>query len=81
MSRAEVWPALVGVHKPAPPLYQPMAGAAGPYKFVSLSTSGALRAGFTTADAGKTARSALRWVSTRGEKGPWSEIASATVAA
>ena len=33
------------------------------------------------AEAGKTACYALRWVSTRGEKGPWSEVAAATVAA
>ena len=26
-------------------------------------------------------RSTTRWVSTRGEKGPWSEVAAATVAA
>jgi hypothetical protein len=32
-------------------------------------------------DTGRTAYYALRWVSTRGEKGPWSEVAAATVAA
>jgi hypothetical protein len=31
------------------------------------------------ADAGKTARYMLRWVATTGEKGPWSETASATI--
>ena len=31
--------------------------------------------------AGKTAYYALRRVSTRGEKGPWSEVAAATIAA
>src|SRR5436190_1457406 len=35
----------------------------------------------TSAHAGKTAYYALRWVSTRGEKGPWSEVCAATVAA
>lgn len=29
--------------------------------------------------SGKTARFMLRWVSTSGEKGPWSETASATI--
>lgn len=32
-------------------------------------------------DAGKTAHYALRWVSTKGEKGSWSETESATIAA
>lgn len=34
---------------------------------------------FDGADAGKTPHYMLRWVSTTGEKGPWSETASATV--
>ncbi|MGD9791618.1 MAG: hypothetical protein AB7Q00_12790 [Phycisphaerales bacterium] len=33
------------------------------------------------ADGGKTAVYMLRWVNTRGEKGPWSEVTTATVAA
>jgi len=33
------------------------------------------------ADAGQTAHYMLRWLSTRGEAGPWSETASATVGA
>ncbi len=32
-------------------------------------------------DGGKTARYVLRWVTTTGEKGPWSETASATIGA
>jgi len=32
-------------------------------------------------DGGKTAVSMLRWINTRGEKGPCSEILTATVAA
>ena len=36
---------------------------------------------FPSAEAGKTAYYALRWVSTRGEKGPWSEVAAVAVAA
>lgn len=36
---------------------------------------------FSAAGAGKTAYYALRWVSTRGEKGPWSDVTTATVAA
>ena len=33
------------------------------------------------ADANKVAHNMLRWESTRGEPGPWSETASATIAA
>jgi hypothetical protein len=71
---AEVWLALADPNTPAPPL-------GDSYKFLSLSSRGALQADFPSADAGKTAYYALRWVSTRGEKGPWSEVTSATVAA
>jgi len=31
------------------------------------------------AQAGKMAHYLLRWASTRGEKGPWSEVTSATI--
>lgn len=85
---AEVWLALADPNAPAPPLNNPSAQSGGPgrgggdfYKFLSLSSRGRLQAGFTSTDAGKTAYYALRWVSTRGDKGPWSEVAAATVAA
>lgn len=32
-------------------------------------------------DGGKTAHDMLRWTATTGEKGPWSETASATIGA
>ncbi len=35
----------------------------------------------TGTDANKIAHYMLRWVNTRGEKGPWSETASATIGA
>jgi hypothetical protein len=78
---AEVWLAMADPNAPAPPLNTGSAAADGPYKFLSLNSRGALRAGYTTADAGKTACYALRWVSTRGDKGPWSEVCAARVAA
>lgn len=78
---AEVWLALAPPHDPPPPLNTTGDGGAGGYRFLSLSSRGNLQAGFTAADAGKTAYYALRWVSTRGEKGPWSEPCAATVAA
>jgi hypothetical protein len=78
---AEVWLALTPTGQPAPPLNPPGAGGGGSYKFLSVSSRGNLQTDFPSAEAGKTAYYALRWVSTRGEKGPWSEVAAATVAA
>ena len=71
---AEVWLALTATGQPAPPL-------GDGYKFLSVSSRGNLQTDFPSADAGKTAYYSLRWVSTRGEKGPWSEVAAATVEA
>jgi hypothetical protein len=62
-----------------PTFARPHAGLPG-FRFLSVSTSGALQTDFTTAEAGQTAYYALRWLSTRGATGPWSEIAAATVA-
>lgn len=71
---AEAWLALTPTGQLAPPL-------GDSYKFLSVSSRGNLQTDFPSAEAGKTAYYALRWVSTRGEKGPWSEVAAATVAA
>ncbi|MGQ0628030.1 MAG: hypothetical protein ACT4PL_08015 [Phycisphaerales bacterium] len=71
---AEIWLALTATGQPAPPL-------GDSYKFLSVSSRGNLQTDFPSAEAGKTAYYALRWVSTRGEKGPWSEVCAATVAA
>jgi hypothetical protein len=49
--------------------------------FLSVDTRTAYVADYPGEDGGKTAHYMLRWVSTSGEKGPWSETASATVAA
>ena len=65
----------------APPPNSPDQGGSDPYKFLSVSSRGNLQTDFQSAEAGKTAYYALRWVSTRGEKGPRSEVCSATVAA
>ena len=67
--------------QPAPPLNSPGQSGSDSYKFLSVSLRGNLQTDFPSAEAGKTAYYALRWVSTRGEKGPWSEVAAATVAA
>ena len=49
--------------------------------FLSLDTRTPYTADYTGADAKKTAHYMLRWVNTKGEKGPWSETASATIGA
>ena len=78
---AEVWLALTPPHEPAPPLPSSGGSSRDSYRFLSVSSRGNLQTDFPSAEAGKTAYYALRWVSTRGEKGPWSEVAAATVAA
>jgi len=80
-SGAEVWLAILPAGQPAPPINFPGKGGGDLYKFLSVSSRGNLKTDFPSAEAGKTAYYALRWVSTRGEKGPWSDVASATVAA
>jgi hypothetical protein len=49
--------------------------------FLALDTSTPYTVEFLEADAGQTAHYMLRWVNTRGERGPWSETASATIGA
>lgn len=51
------------------------------YTFRMLSTRTPQRVAFTDAEAGKTANYLLRWVNTKGETGPWSQIISATIPA
>ena len=49
--------------------------------FLSVDTRTPYTADYDGADGGKTAHYMLRWTNTRGEKGPWSETASATIGA
>jgi len=49
--------------------------------FLSMTTKPTFRAEIKPGEGGKTAVYMARWINTRGEKGPWSEIATATVAA
>ena len=51
------------------------------FSFLTLTTRPTVRSEFRVADGGKMAVYMLRWVSTRGDKGPWSDVAKATVAA
>ncbi|MDR2040729.1 MAG: hypothetical protein LBP98_00215 [Tannerella sp.] len=48
-------------------------------QFVELATRSPHTLEYTSADRGKMVWYATRWVNTRGEKGPWSEILSAIV--
>ena len=49
--------------------------------FLSVDTRTPYTTVYPGADGGKTAHYMLRWVNTNGEKGPWSETASATIGA
>ena len=49
--------------------------------FLSVGTRTPYVADYAGEDGGKTAHYMLRWVATTGEKGPWSETASATIGA
>lgn len=71
---AEVWVKLVDAGTPAPT--DPAA-----LGFLTMATKPSIRADFSAGDGGKTAVYMLRWVNTQGEKGPWSEVTTATVAA
>ncbi len=80
MLGAEVWVKLVDADSPAP---------TGPAALTSLTmtTRPSFRAEFKAGEGGTmfmgagAAVSMARWVNTRGEKGPWSEVTTATVAA
>lgn len=50
-------------------------------KFLAVDTRTPYTTDFKGADGGKTAHYMLRWVNTKGENGPWSETASATIGA
>jgi hypothetical protein len=70
---AEVWVKLVDADQPAPT--DPAA-----LTFLTMTTRPpptSFRAEFKSGDGGKTAVYMARWVNTRGEKRPWSEITTA----
>lgn len=72
VSGAEIWVKLAPVADPVPT--DPKA-----LTFVALDTRTPYTLDFDAADGGKNAHYMLRWVNTKGEKGPWSETATATV--
>ena len=65
----EIW---MKVGDPAP---------AGPndVRYLAVDTRSPYVADFEAADAGKTAYYMLRWISTRGETGPWSQTVKGTI--
>lgn len=71
---AEVWVAVGIVGEGALP-------AMSQYGFRGLEGRARSKVHFEPADGGKMAHYILRWVNTRGEKGPWSAVVSATVGA
>lgn len=50
------------------------------FKYLDVDTSTPFVVNYTAADAGKIASYIARWVNDNGEKGPWSETVSATIA-
>lgn len=71
---AEVW---VNVAAPGAPLTTDPAT----FQFVALDTRSPYVLDFDAANGGKNAHYLLRWVNPKGEKGPWSETATATIVA
>jgi len=74
VSGVEVWVKVAPVSDPPPT--DPAA-----LTFIALDTRTPYRLDLEGADGGKNAHYMLRWVNTKGEKGPWSETATATIGA
>jgi len=67
-----------------PPANSPIIASLGnlaALAFLTMATKPMICADFRSGGGGKTAVYMTRWINTRGEKWPWSEIAPATVAA
>jgi len=78
---AEVWVKLVDADEPADSLIIASLGNPATFGFLTMTTKPTFRADFKPGEGGKTAVYMARWINTLGEKGPWSKIATATVAA
>ncbi len=57
------------------------AGGPADYRLLDKTTETRFTAEYPETEGNKTAHYLLRWVNSRGEKGPWSETVSATIAA
>ncbi len=81
VQRAEVFVALTPPGSPAPappPIGEP---GGGDYRYIGSVTRGETTLSFESDKGGMQAHYLSRWVSTGGATGPWSDTASATVAA
>jgi hypothetical protein len=76
-----VWVKLVEPGEPANSTGPAALGDPAALTFLTMTTKSSFRAEFKPGEGGKTAVYMARWVNTRGEKGPWSEVTTATVAA
>ena len=74
---AEVWVTVEGAGAGA----GAVGAEGGAPRFVALATSAPARVTFDAREGGKTAAYILRWVSTTGERGPWSRVVQGTIAA
>lgn len=74
VSGAEIWVQVAAVASPPPT--DPAA-----LTFIALDTRTPYTLDFDGPDGGKNAHYMLRWVNTKGQKGPWSETATATIGA
>jgi hypothetical protein len=81
VDRAEVFVALTTPGQPAPPPPSAAGSDPGAYRYIGSVTRGETTLTFESAKGGMQAHYLSRWVSTSGATGPWSETASATVAA
>jgi len=80
-ARAELFVALTAPNAPAPTPPPPSGADTGPYRYVGSVSDGATTLSFDAAKGGQQAHYIARWVNTAGTPGPWSDTASATVAA
>lgn len=81
VARAEVFVALTDPHEPAPPLPTDTTAVRGAYRYIGSVTDGTATLTFESESGGRQAHYIARWITTAGHPGPWSETASATVAA
>jgi hypothetical protein len=71
---AEIWVKIA-------PLGDPPPSDPSTLTFLAVDTRTPYTLDFDGADGGKNAHYLVRWVNTRGQKGPWSETATATIGA
>ena len=81
VQRAEIFVALTAPGQPAPPPPSAAGGDPREYRYIGSVTRGETTLRFESDKGGMQAHYIARWVAPRGTPGPWSDTASATVAA